>query len=62
MNMDKYIMFKAVINRYDYITISTLKNDYNVDGDEAEEMLSNAIQEGMVEPYPVDGTHYKVRK
>lgn len=62
MNIDKYVMLKATLNQQDYLTPSIIKNSFNVDGVEAEEMLSNLIQEGLVEPYPIDGTHYKVKK
>ena len=55
-------MLKAILPQKDYISVSQLKSELNVTGQEAEEMISNLAQEGMVEPYPVDGLHFKVKK
>lgn len=62
MDQSKYAMLKAILPQKDYISVSQLKSELNVTGQEAEEMISNLAQEGMVEPYPVDGLHFKVKK
>lgn len=62
MDMNKYAMLKAILSQKDYISVSSLKSELDVSGDEAEEMISNLAQEGMVEPYPIDGLHFKVIK
>ena len=61
MNLDKYAMLKATLNGRTTISIGRIKNDLNVDSDEAEDMLNNLIQEGLVEPYSLDGTNFKIR-
>lgn len=62
MDMNKYAMLKAILNQKDYITVSSLKSELSITGEEAEEMITNLGQEGMVEPYPIDGLHFKVIK
>lgn len=62
MDRDKYIMLKATVVNRDIITIGIIKDEFSVDADEALEMLNNLIQEGMVETFAYDGTHFKVIK
>lgn len=62
MDESKYVMLKAILPQKDYVTVSQIKGELNVSGAEAEEMISSLIQEGMVEPYPIDGLHFKVKK
>lgn len=62
MDRDKYIMLKATVVNRDIITLGIIKDEFNVDSDEALEMLNNLIQEGMVETFAHDGTHFKVLK
>ena len=62
MDKNKYMMLKAVVRQKDTISVGIIKNEFNVDADEAEEMLRNLIQEGMVEGYSLDGTNFLVRK
>ena len=62
MDRDKYIMLKATVVNRDIITLGIIKDEFNVDSDEALEMLNNLIQEGMVETFAYDGTHFKVIK
>ena len=62
MNTEKYIMLKATVVHKDMITIGLIKDEFNVDADEALEMLNNLIQEGMVETFSIDGTHFRVIK
>ena len=60
MDTNKYAMLKAVLKQHASISTSTIKNELNVSGDEAEEMLRNLIQEGMVEAFSFDGRTYRV--
>ena len=62
MDQDKYIMLKATVVNRDIITLGIIKDEFNVDSEEALEMLNNLIQEGMVETFAYDGTHFKVIK
>ena len=62
MDRNKYIMLKATVPNRDIITLGIIKDEFNVDSDEALEMLNSLIQEGMVETFAVDGTHFKVIK
>ena len=60
MDRNKYIMLKATVPNRDIITLGIIKDELDVDSDEALEMLNNLIQEGMVETFAYDGTHFKV--
>ena len=60
MDMNKYAMLKATLPGRGTISIGRIKNDLRVDTDEAQEMLDNLIQEGMVEAYSIDGTSFRV--
>ena len=60
MDRNKYIMLKATVPNRDIITLGIIKDEFNVDSDEALEMLNSLIQEGMVEAFAYDGTHFKV--
>ena len=62
MNRDKYIMLKATVVNRDIITLGIIKDEFDVNSDEAREMLNCLIQEGMVETFAYDGTHFKVIK
>ena len=62
MDQSKYAMLKAILPQKDYVSVSQLKSELNVTGEEAEEMISNLGQEGLVQPYPIDGLHFKVNK
>ena len=61
MNEDKMVLLKANVVHLDYVSISDIKMKYNVDNDEAQEMLDGLIQGGLVEPYSFDGAHFKVK-
>ncbi|MCR5185018.1 MAG: hypothetical protein K6C32_02940, partial [Bacilli bacterium] len=60
MNIEKYVMLKVVLPHKDIITIGVIKDEFDVDADEALEMLNAVIQEGMVETFAYDGTHFRV--
>lgn len=62
MNIDKYMMLKAIVPQKNTVSVGAIKNLLNVDAKEAEDMLTNLIQEGMVEPYSMDGTNFLVKK
>ena len=62
MEMDKYVMLKAILPNRDYISVNAIKGLFNVDAEEAEEMLSNLIQEGLAESLSIDGTNFRVIK
>ena len=62
MNQEKYIMLKAVLPNKDEITLGVIKNEFQVDSEEALEMLNNLAMEGMIETLPYDGTHFRVIK
>ena len=62
MDESKYAMLKAIIYQKEFVSVSQLKSELNVTGQEAEEMITNLGQEGLVEPYPIDGLHFKVIK
>ena len=62
MNLDKYVMLKANIKSFNgIVSIGSIKNRFDVESKDAEEMLQNLIQEGIVEPYSTDGTNFKVK-
>ena len=62
MDRNKLMMLKANVKRNDYISINDIKGQYNVDDDEAQELLDDLIQGGLVQPWPIDGVHFKVNK
>ena len=62
MDREKYIMLKAIVPTKEEITIGIIKDELNVDSDEALEMLNNLAQEGMIEIFAYDGTHFRVKK
>ena len=62
MNLDKYAMLKAILPQKEYVAVAMLKSELKLTSGEAQEMISQLVQEGLVEPYPIDGLHFKVRK
>lgn len=62
MNINKYIMLKATLTTKQTISISVIKNEFDVTGEEAEEMINNLIQEGLIEPFPFDGKSFSVKR
>jgi len=62
MDNSKYVMLKAILANKTTISVGAIKNEFNVDAEEGEEMLQNLIQEGLVEPYSIDGTSFMVKK
>ena len=62
MDKNKYMMLKAIVPHKNTVSIGMIKNEFNVNAEEAEDMLQNLIQEGMVEGYSLDGTNFLVKK
>ena len=62
MDTNKLVMLKATIRQHDYISIGEIKVLYGVDDNEAQELLNKVIQGGLVQPFPIDGVHYKVNR
>lgn len=62
MDENKLVMLKANVRRMEYITIPDIKGQYNVNDKEAQELLDKLIQCGLVQPFPVDGMHFKVNR
>ena len=62
MNQEKYIMLKATVINRNEITLGVIKDEFNVDSNEALEMMNNLAMEGLVETLPYDGTHFRVIK
>ena len=61
MDKDKLVTLKANVPQMEYVSISDIKFKYSVSSEEAQEMLDDLIQSGMVEPFSFDGSHFKVR-
>lgn len=61
MDTNKYVMLKATLAGRGTISIGRIKNDLKVETEEAEEMLNQLIQEGLVEAYSLDGTNFVVK-
>ena len=55
------VLLKANVVHLEYVSISDIKMKYDVNGEEAQEMLDDLIQGGLVEPYSFDGAHFKVK-
>ena len=62
MDREKYIMLKAIVPLKNEITLGIIKDELNVDAEEALEMLNSLAQEGMIELFAYDGTHFRVIK
>ena len=55
-------MLKAIVPLKNEITLGIIKDELNVSSEEALEMLNNLAQEGMIEIFAYDGTHFRVIK
>jgi hypothetical protein len=62
MDADKLVALKANVKRMEYISLADIKMFFSVSDQEAQELLDKIIQCGLVEPYAMDGIHFKVRR
>ena len=62
MDENKLVMLKANVKRSEYISVVDIKGQYNVNDKEAQELLEKLIQCGLVQPFPIDGVHFKVNR
>ena len=49
MDRQKYIILKAIVPTREEITMSAIKDEFDVDSQEALEMINNLAQEGLIE-------------
>ena len=62
MDADKLVALKANVKRMEYISLADIKMFFSVSNTEAQELLDKLIQCGLVQPYPMDGIHFKVNR
>ena len=62
MDADKLVALKANVKRMEYISLADIKMSFPVSDSEAQELLDKLIQCGLVQPYPMDGVHFKVNR
>ena len=62
MDTDKLVALKANVKRMEYISLADIKILFSADDQEAQELLDKVIQCGLVQPYPIDGVHFKVNR
>ncbi len=62
MNTDMLVTLKANVKRMEYISLTDIKMFFSVSDAEAQELLDKLIQCGLVQPFPMDGVHFKVNR
>ena len=62
MDADKLVALKANVKRMEYVSLADIKMFFSVSDQEAQELLDKLIQCGMVQPYSMDGAHFKVNR
>ena len=62
MDADKLVALKANVKRMEYISLADIKMFFSASDTEAQELLDKLIQCGLVQPYPMDGIHFKVNR
>lgn len=62
MDLNKLAMLKATIKQNEYTSLADIKLNFRVDDKEAQELLDKLIQGGLVQPFPIDGIHFKVNR
>lgn len=62
MDTNKLVTLKANVKRMEYISAADIKMFFGCDDNEARELLEKLIQSGLVQPFPMDGIHYKVNR
>ncbi len=62
MDANKLVSLKANVVNMQYISLADIKMLYSVNDQEAQELLDKIIQCGLVQPFPLDGVHFKVNR
>lgn len=62
MDANKLVSLKANVRNMQYISLADIKMLYSVNDQEAQELLDKIIQCGLVQPFPMDGVHFKVNR
>ena len=62
MDADKFVVLKGNVKRMEYISLADIKMFFNVNDKEAQEYLDKLIQCGLVQPFSMDGIHFKVNR
>ena len=62
MDTDKLVVLKGNVKRMEYISLADIKMFFGVSDQEAQELLDKLIQCGLVQPFPMDGIHFKVNR
>ncbi len=62
MNTDQLVVLKGNVKRMEYISLADIKMFFPVSDVEAQELLDKLIQCGLVQPYAMDGIHFKVNR
>ena len=62
MDADKLVVLKANVKRMEYVSLADIKMFFSVSDQEAQELLDKLIQCGLVQPFPMDGIHFKVNR
>ena len=62
MDADKLVALKANVKNMQYISLADIKMFFSTNDKEAQELLDKIIQCGLVQPYPMDGVHFKVNR
>ena len=62
MDTNKLVSLKANVRSMQYISLADIKMFYSVGDKEAQELLDALIQCGLVQPYSMDGAHFKVNR
>ncbi len=62
MDANRLVSLKANVRRMEYISLADIKMLYSVNDAEAQELLDKLIQGGLVQPFPMDGIHFKVNR
>ena len=62
MDANKLVSLKANVVNMQYISLADIKMFFSVNDQEAQELLDKIIQCGLVQPFPLDGVHFKVNR
>ena len=62
VDTDKLVVLKANVKRMEYISLADIKMFFGVSDTEAQELLDKLIQCGAIQPFAMDGMHFKVNR